>query len=262
MRVVDDVLRYAREFALEAIPQHDDASKAAVKSTSSIYNELAKLAWDLITDSLPKIALDYEAIAKAYEIARRYLVSAVTAESMEGPDIDEVGYRDDFRYVDYEECSDLWHFQAAARSAADSDYVWLNEHQKTDVVGPVPRQFFEQPLWPGGEPSSWQEVLERHQRVVTTLAETILERGITRHLSPKVRPGDAHQWSEDKNLRRCDLIDRDIQGLITMTEKLELQRLQDQFYEYLDIVAPTPLDGARRLHQELLKKKQDQESQN
>jgi hypothetical protein len=262
MRVVDDVLRYALEFAEDAIPQHDDASKAAVKATSAVYTDLAKLAWDLITESLPKTALDYEAIAKAYEIARRYLVSAVTAENMEGPDIEEPGYRDDWSYFEYEECADLWHFRDAAETAADSDYTWLTEHQKTDVVGPVPREFFERPLWPDGEPTNWQEVLERHRRVAMPLGETFLARGVRTYVLPTSQLPKSSQWSEQTNSRRCDLIDRDIQGLITTSEKLELQQLQDQFYQYLDTAAPIPLDGARRLHQELLKKKQQQERQN
>lgn len=66
-------------------------------------------------------------------------------------------------------------------------------------------------------------------------------------------------WTEEKNDRRCELIDRDLEGTITESEKLELERLQQRFHEYLDTVVPPPLDGAQRLHRELLEKKRRRE---
>ena len=62
-------------------------------------------------------------------------------------------------------------------------------------------------------------------------------------------------WTEEQNDRRCELIDKDIEGTISESENLELERLQKRFHEYLDAVAPPPLEGARRLHQQLLEKK-------
>ena len=58
-----------------------------------------------------------------------------------------------------------------------------------------------------------------------------------------------------KDDRRCELIDKDIEGTITEPEKSELAGLQQRFHEYLDTVAPPPMEGARRLHQQLLDKK-------
>lgn len=64
------------------------------------------------------------------------------------------------------------------------------------------------------------------------------------------------EWSEQSEARRCDLIDKDIQGDITDEERCELQLLQAQFDRYLDDVSPLPMDGALELHRKLLEKKQ------
>lgn len=70
---------------------------------------------------------------------------------------------------------------------------------------------------------------------------------------PRADPGGP--WTEEKNDRRCELIDKDIEGTISESEKSELERLQKRFHEYLDTVAPPPIEGARRVHQQLLAKK-------
>ncbi|MBL8792378.1 MAG: hypothetical protein JNM56_00585 [Planctomycetia bacterium] len=65
---------------------------------------------------------------------------------------------------------------------------------------------------------------------------------------------DASPWTEAKNSRRCDLIDRKFAGGITPAEALELARLQEQLIRYRQQVAPLPLEEVRKLHQELLAK--------
>ena len=65
---------------------------------------------------------------------------------------------------------------------------------------------------------------------------------------------DDSPWTEEKNVRRCDLIDRKFAGGITPAEALELARLQEQMVRYRQKVAPLPLEDARKLHQELLAK--------
>ena len=65
---------------------------------------------------------------------------------------------------------------------------------------------------------------------------------------------DDSPWTEEKNARRCDLIDRKFAGGITPAEALELARLQEQMVRYRQKVAPLPLEDARKLHQELLAK--------
>jgi hypothetical protein len=66
--------------------------------------------------------------------------------------------------------------------------------------------------------------------------------------------GDGSPWTEEKNARRCDLIDRKFAGGISPAEALELARLQAQMLRYRQQVAPLPLADARKLHQELLAK--------
>jgi hypothetical protein len=83
--------------------------------------------------------------------------------------------------------------------------------------------------------------------------------GASRDQPKKPVGGHRAAWSEERNDRRCLLIDKDIEGSITEAEKLELQGLQVRFHEYLDSVAPPPMEGARRLHRQLLDKKRQRE---
>jgi hypothetical protein len=66
-------------------------------------------------------------------------------------------------------------------------------------------------------------------------------------------------WTNEKNARRCNLIDKEIEGTITEAEKAELDHLQQQAIAHRDRVAPLPIEGARKLHQQLLAKKRQQE---
>ena len=62
-----------------------------------------------------------------------------------------------------------------------------------------------------------------------------------------------------KNDRRCELIDKEIEGTLHPVEKRELEELQRQMLAYRRKVAPLPLKGAQRLHQQLLKKAAERE---
>jgi hypothetical protein len=78
-------------------------------------------------------------------------------------------------------------------------------------------------------------------------------RAVLQVLPVTVRPnGAAGDWTEAKNARRCELIDREIEGLLTADEASELTRLQQEMLRHRRRVAPLPLDDARRLHQQLL----------
>lgn len=60
------------------------------------------------------------------------------------------------------------------------------------------------------------------------------------------------EWNETKNVRRCALIDKEIDGMLTPAERIELELLQRQAVAYRDCVAPLPIEGARKLHEQLL----------
>ena len=87
--------------------------------------------------------------------------------------------------------------------------------------------------------------------------------------SPEMRPevdqvasGDVlndGDWSDELNERRIELIDKDIQGNITKEESAELAGLQCKAIAFRDRVAPLPIEGARRLHQQLLEMKRQRQ---
>jgi len=62
-------------------------------------------------------------------------------------------------------------------------------------------------------------------------------------------------WTEIKNARRCSLIDKGLHSTLSSSDQADLSRLQQEAEEYFDLVAPPPIAGALRLHEELLKRK-------
>jgi hypothetical protein len=61
-------------------------------------------------------------------------------------------------------------------------------------------------------------------------------------------------WTDAKNTRRCELVDREIDGILTPEEAAELQILQQQFFQERRRLAPIALKDLRELHQTLLAK--------
>lgn len=55
-------------------------------------------------------------------------------------------------------------------------------------------------------------------------------------------------WTEEKNNRRIDLIDKDIAVTITEQEQIELYFLQAEFHEYLKSVKQLPIEEAREVY--------------
>jgi hypothetical protein len=72
--------------------------------------------------------------------------------------------------------------------------------------------------------------------------------------TPNVSADPADAWSEAKNARRCDLIDREVDGVLTFDEAAELKQLQGEMLRYRRKLAPLPIEDARKLQQELLAK--------
>lgn len=68
-------------------------------------------------------------------------------------------------------------------------------------------------------------------------------------------PATHDTWNEAKNSRRCELIDKEIQGTLSDKEKRELALLTREMRVYRSRVAPLPIDAATHLHQQLLEKK-------
>lgn len=60
------------------------------------------------------------------------------------------------------------------------------------------------------------------------------------------------EWNETKNARRCILIDKEISGMLTPDEVMELEGLQQEMLRHRRRVAALPLEDARSLHQQLL----------
>ena len=61
------------------------------------------------------------------------------------------------------------------------------------------------------------------------------------------------EWTENKNQRRCRLVDKEIDGTLSAAEKVELDQLQAEMLAYRHKVAPLPLEELRELHQDLLR---------
>lgn len=68
-----------------------------------------------------------------------------------------------------------------------------------------------------------------------------------------LRDISVNQWTQKKNQRRCQLIDRSLQAELTTAEQRELKNLQEEAEAYFDELAPPPIQGALMLHAELLK---------
>jgi len=58
-------------------------------------------------------------------------------------------------------------------------------------------------------------------------------------------------WTEKKNQRRCELIDKEIDGFLSIAESLELDQLQNEMEKYRKKKAPLPIEAVRRTKKEL-----------
>lgn len=65
-------------------------------------------------------------------------------------------------------------------------------------------------------------------------------------------PASHGEWSEAKNARRLELIDKSIQGQLSQAEAAELDQLTACLRATFDTEEMVPLEGAKQLHQRLL----------
>lgn len=114
--------------------------------------------------------------------------------------------------------------------------ISLNDQDET-----VRRFFEELPTEPDGA------LVELHGRCVYLFVKPAM------HMEPPDEP-----WTDAKNRRRAELVDKEIAGTLIPAEVLELASLQQQMIRYVDRVAPLPIEEARKLHRMLLEKSQSQ----
>ena len=93
----------------------------------------------------------------------------------------------------------------------------------------------------GADVSSEVSMIEVNGRLVYLMARPVGD--------PAVRD---EAWTMDRNQRRHDLIDKQIEETITLEEAVELAHLQSAFARWLDAKAPLPLDHVRKLHDQLV----------
>ena len=61
------------------------------------------------------------------------------------------------------------------------------------------------------------------------------------------KPAEDSEWTSEKNRRRYELIDRNLDTRITPLECVELAELEEEFDRYRDRVAPLPIGLAREI---------------
>src|SRR2546426_1128469 len=94
--------------------------------------------------------------------------------------------------------------------------------------------------------------------LVDEALEVLQERAPINGHEPTSRAPSEPAWTEHKNQRRCHLVDKDIDGTLSLAEKDELDHLQADMLAYRRHVAPLPLDDLRTLHQQLLRQASEQ----
>lgn len=65
-------------------------------------------------------------------------------------------------------------------------------------------------------------------------------------------------WTNEKNARRCFLIDKEIAGTLKSEELVELRQLTIEVDEYVQKVAPLPMQELRDLYSRLKEKSRKQ----
>lgn len=143
-------------------------------------------------------------------------------------------------------------YVVVCRNGEDCRLAWESkpEYVRVDIkYSPRPRPYAFGEV--ADQMGLWESAIPEYEdRPPTIAGESPLE-------SPKA---ESEEWSDEKNSRRCELIDKEIEGTLTRQEKRELDRLQQQMVEYRRRVAPLPIQGARELHRQLVAKKREQEA--
>ena len=64
-------------------------------------------------------------------------------------------------------------------------------------------------------------------------------------------------WTKQKNRRRCELIDKQIDSELSPVEASELEQLQSEMLAYRNRVAPLPLDDLREFYDDIVQEYQE-----
>jgi hypothetical protein len=104
----------------------------------------------------------------------------------------------------------------------------------------------------GGGPVQFEDPRTHLRYVVLPQAEFQRVSGFLQPVS--LHHDESADWDEVKNERRWQLVAKEIANELSIEEAVELRSLQRQFLAYRQRVAPIPLEGAQRLHDELLRK--------
>lgn len=74
---------------------------------------------------------------------------------------------------------------------------------------------------------------------------------VSESLESFLRDIDEPGWTEQKNIRRCALIDQMVEGTLNSGEGDELAKLQRELHDHLDEQAPLSLERLQELHASL-----------
>ncbi len=96
------------------------------------------------------------------------------------------------------------------------------------------------------------DVTTRRAPVITQNDDGTISVSVTLEPGSTMAVDSNDEWNTEKDNRRCDLIDKDIDETITANEAVELELLQNQHRAWLRRTAPLPLEGTRRLYDELM----------
>ncbi|WP_145346607.1 hypothetical protein [Rosistilla ulvae] len=81
----------------------------------------------------------------------------------------------------------------------------------------------------------------------------LIRLAVTRFVSEEVSAnGDDSKWPQAKDDRRCELIDREIAGTISLSERAELASLQRGAEQHFDEIASPPMEESLKLHKRLI----------
>ena len=101
--------------------------------------------------------------------------------------------------------------------------------------------------------SAWLLLLLVEEDARDSMVRNLLKH-LTKAIVEKMAAGrKADLWTEEKDRRRCALINRSLLAELTVVEQHELSQLQKQAEAHFDEFARPPIAGALRIHAQLLK---------